>query len=158
MHDIQNGCYDVCTNCFTGGNCCSSFDRINAPVLNKQELIQLKEVLKSDDFYDVVDDNLYKIRLNNNECIFLKNGRCQVYDYRPLDCKLYPFDIIKKNSKYYLVLYQLGCIEEYTVVDNFDCLNDLVEKIKPWIIDYTDDRNYTKMKRLKYKVIKEIKE
>ena len=29
---------------------------------------------------------------------------------------------------------------------------------QPWIIDYTDDRNYTKMKRLKYKVIKEIKE
>ena len=58
MQDIQNGCYDVCTNCFTGGNCCSSFDRINAPVLNKQELIQLREVLKSDDFYD--DDNLYK--------------------------------------------------------------------------------------------------
>ena len=62
------------------------------------------------------------------------------------------------NSKYYLILYQLGCVEEYTVVDNFDCLDDLIEKIKPWIIDYTDDRNYIKMKRLKYKVIKEIKE
>lgn len=101
---------------------------------------------------------MYKIRLINNECIFLKNGRCQVYNYRPLDCKLYPFDIIKKDLKYYLVLYQLGCIKDYTVVDNFDCLDYLIEKVKPWIIQYTDDRNYTKMKRLKYTVIKEIKE
>ena len=158
MQDIQNGCYDVCTNCFCWGSCCSSFDKIDAPVLNKEELMLLMEVLKRNDFYDVVDDNLYKIRLNNNECIFLENGRCSIYNYRPLDCKLYPFDIIKKDSKYYLILYQLGCIENYLIVDNFDCLDNLIEKIKPWIKDYTDDRNYTKMKRLEYKVIKEIKE
>ena len=97
MQDTQSGCYSVCTNCHIDGNCCSLFDKINAPVLNKEELIQLREVLKSDDFYDVVDNN-------------------------------------------------------------FDCLDDLIEKIKPWIIEYTDDRNYTKMKRLKYTVIKEIKE
>lgn len=158
MQDLQNGCYDVCTNCLTGGICCSSFDKINAPVLNKEELIQLREILKNNDFYDVVDSNLYKIKLNNDECVFLKNGRCQVYNHRPLDCRLFPFDILKKDTKYYLVLYQLGCIEEYTVVDNFDCLDNLIEKVKPWIIDYTDDRNYTKMKKLEYKVIKEIKE
>ncbi|MBE6153948.1 MAG: YkgJ family cysteine cluster protein [Firmicutes bacterium] len=156
MQDIQNGCYDICTNCFADGNCCSSFDTINAPVLNKDELMQLIEVLKKDDFYDAVDDNLYKIRTNNNECIFLKNGRCSIYNFRPLDCKLYPFDIIKKDSKYYLVLYQLDCIEGYTIVDNFDCLDELIEKIKTWIVDYTDDRNYTKMRKLKYKVIKEV--
>lgn len=127
-------------------------------VLHLIELIKLREVLRRNDFYDIVEDNLYKIKLYNNECIFLENGRCSIYNYRPLDCKLYPFDIIKRDSKYYLVLYQLGCIEKYTVIDNFDCLDDLIEKVKPWIIDYTDDRNYTKMKRLKYKVIKEIKE
>lgn len=127
MQDMHSGCYSVCADCFTGGNCCSSFNKINAPVLNKQELIQLREVLKNDEFYDVVDDNLYKMRLNNNKCIFLINGRCSIYQYRPTDCKLYPFDIIKKDSKYYLILYQLGCIEEYTLVDNFDCLDDLVD-------------------------------
>jgi len=157
MQDMQNGCYDVCTNCFTGGECCSSFDRINAPVLNKQELMRLMEVLKKNDFYDVVDDNLYKLRLNNNECIFLKSGRCSIYTHRPLDCRLFPFDIIKKDSKYYLILYKLDCFEGYKVVDNFDYLDDLIEKMKPWIIDYTDDRISEKMKSLKYKVIKEIK-
>jgi len=69
MQDIQNGCYDVCSNCFTGGNCCSSFDRINAPVLNKEELIKLREVLRRNDFYDIVEDNLYKIKLYKNEKI-----------------------------------------------------------------------------------------
>ena len=58
---------------------------------------------------------------------FLKNGRCIIYNYWPLYCKLYPFDIIKKYSKYYLVLYQLDCIEDYKVVDNFDCLDNLIE-------------------------------
>ena len=156
MLDIQNGCYDVCNNCHIGGKCCSSFDKINAPVLNNDELIKIREMLNSDDFYEVVDRNIYKLKLNNNECIFLKNGRCLIYKNRPLDCKLYPFDIIKKDFKYYVVLYQLDCISDCKIVDDFNCIDDLIDKIKPWIEDYTDDRNYTKMKKLNYRIIKQI--
>lgn len=35
-------------------------------------------------------------------------------------------------------------------------LDVLVDSIKPWLDEFTDDMNYTKMKKLKYKVIKQI--
>lgn len=135
----------------------SSFDRINAPVLNKEELKEISQVLRNNDFYDIIDDNLYKIRLSNNKCIFLENGRCSIYNHRPVDCRLYPFDIIKKDYKYYLILYKLECINNNVIVDDFNCIDKLIDKIKPWIVDYTDDRNYTKMKKLEYRILKEIR-
>ncbi len=156
MLEIQNGCYDVCNHCCVGGRCCSSFDIINSPVLNNDEMTKIREILNSDEFYIAVDKNIYKLKTNNNKCIFLKNGRCSIYENRPLDCRLYPFDIIKKDSKYYLILYQLDCTSDYKIVDDVNCVNNLIDKIRPWIEDFTDNRNYTKMKNLKYIIIKQI--
>ncbi len=158
MLDIKSGCYDVCNYCSNGGRCCSSFDRINAPVLNNEEMIKIREILNSNNFYEIVDKKIYIMKLNNNKCIFWRNGRCSIYKNRPLDCRLYPFDIIKKDSKYYLVLYQLDCISDYKIVEDFNCIDNLIDEIKPWIEAYIDDRNYTKMKKLKYRIIKLISE
>ena len=70
MKDIQNGCYDICTTCFVGGNCCSSFDRINAPVLNKQEL-NLTEITRLN-----IDNNIKYINVVSKDEIEIikKNG------------------------------------------------------------------------------------
>lgn len=46
--------------------------------------------------FNKVNANIYHIKTFNNECVFYKNGKCIIYDYRPIDCKLYPYDIIKK--------------------------------------------------------------
>jgi Fe-S-cluster containining protein len=119
-------------------------------------MTKIREILNSDEFYIAVDKNIYKLKTNNNKCIFLKNGRCSIYENRPLDCRLYPFDIIKKDSKYYLILYQLDCTSDYKIVDDVNCVNNLIDKIRPWIEDFTDNRNYTKMKNLKYIIIKQI--
>jgi len=36
-------------------------------------------------------------------------------------------------------------------------IDNLIQSVMPWIEQFTDERNYTKMKKLKYEVIKEIK-
>lgn len=158
MNDFSDGCYDTCSNCINIKNCCSSFDKINAPVLNKDELLKIKRIVKKNDFYEILSDNLFRLKLSDNDCIFFKNGKCSIYGARPLDCKLFPFDIIKHDLKYYLIIYKLRCINDEQYAQNFELLDSLIKNVKPWIEDYTDDRNYTKMKELKYRVIKEIEE
>lgn len=155
MSDL--GCYQNCTNCTLSGECCSHFDRINPPVLNKEELIKIRNFISKNDFYKKISDNLFQLKVENDKCIFYKNGKCSIYNYRPTDCKLYPFDIIKDGLNYYLVLYLLDCIDtEKMLKENIE-MDNLVDSVIPWIEQFTDERNYTKMKKIKYKVIKEIK-
>lgn len=155
MNEI--GCYKDCTNCNANPKCCSYFDEINSPVLNKEELIKIKNFIGKDDFYEIIGDNLFKLKVENNKCIFYENDKCTIYNYRPVDCKLYPFDIINNNSKYYLILYLLDCFDQNKLIKENNGIDQLINYVVPWIVNFTDDRNYTKMKHLRYTTVKEIK-
>ena len=152
----NSGCFKHCTNCSSEVVCCSYFDKINAPVLNKEELQKIKEIVKNEQFYEVLGKNLFSLKLTVNNCIFYKDSRCVIYDNRPVDCRLYPFDIIRRSERYFLILYLLDCID----FDSFYCenyeLDSLINDIIPWINDFTDEQNFTKMKNKRYRIIKEI--
>lgn len=151
-----NGCYKDCTNCSSKSKCCSHFDKMNLPVLNRKEIVAIERYIKNDDFYNVIENNLFSLKSIHNKCIFYKNGKCSIYKLRPVDCKLFPYDVIKKEQKYYLIIYELDCINtEKFVIENY-CDENLIKKIITWIKDFTNDVNYTKMKNYKYKIIKEI--
>lgn len=150
----KEGTFNKCTDCNLCINCCMKFDKINSPVLNKDEV----ELISKDyiDFYNYVDENLYTLKTIDNRCIFYKDDRCIIYKDRPLDCKLYPFDIIKKDNKYLLILYKLSCIDIDLFIKNAPLVDSIVDKIKPWIREFTNENNYTKMKDYQYLVVKEI--
>lgn len=150
------GSFKICISCKFKGECCYSFDKINNPCLNEEELIQIKKNNENDNFFLKIDDGLFNLKTIRGKCIFLKNGKCSIYQNRPTDCKLFPFDIIKQNSKYYLILYSLNCYDNSNIQEDMSNLDDLINSIIPWIEKFTDERNYTKMKKLKYQIIKEI--
>ena len=150
------GNFKQCENCKINGKCCHSFCEINSPCINDQELNKIKDITKSDNFFIKVDDNLFNLKTYNGKCIFYKNGKCSIYQNRPTDCKLFPFDIIKKNSHYYLILYLLDCYDYDNIQKESINLDNLIDEIITWIDKFTDKRNYTKMQKLKYKIIKEI--
>ena len=153
----KDGCFEHCTNCNSDISCCYNFDMINAPVLNKHELERIKEFINSEDFYNAFSDNLFSLKTIGNKCIFYQNNKCLIYDIRPVDCRLYPFDIIKSNDRYYLILYLLNCINyESFYIENHN-IDSLINDITTWISEFTDEQNYTKMKTKKYTIIKEIK-
>lgn len=154
MSDI--GCYNTCNNCNLSGRCCTSFNEINVPVLNMEEILKIMEKTCRDDFYEEVDNKALLLKTEDSHCVFYKDGKCDIYDYRPVDCRLFPFDIIKKDCNYYLILYLLDCMNSEKIIMEAGNLDVLVDSIKPWIDEFTDDMNYTKMKKLKYKVIKQI--
>lgn len=61
----------------------------------------------------------------NGGCAFLdsKNGKCRIYSFRPIDCRLFPLDIQYVEGKYYWALFgynrcsitqdDLKCLLEY---------------------------------------------
>lgn len=150
------GNFKPCTNCKINGECCQSFCEINSPCINDKELNKIKDIAKNNNFFTKVDDNLFNLKTYNGECIFYKEGKCSIYQNRPTDCKLFPFDIIKKNSRYYLILYLLNCYDYGDIQKESINLDNLIDEIIPWIDNFTDKRNYTKMKKLEYQIIKEI--
>lgn len=151
------GCYKDCTDCTLSGECYSHFDKINFPVLNKDELVKIRNLICNDEFYNKINDNLFQLKVEDGKCIFYQNGKCSIYNYRPVDCKLYPFDIIKDGVNYYLVLYFLNCIDGNKIIKENPDIDKLVNCVIPWIEQFTDEINYTKMKKLKYEVIKRVK-
>lgn len=39
----------------------------------------------------------YKMKKRNGVCVFLKNKACEIYDIRPIVCRLYPF-LVSRND------------------------------------------------------------
>ena len=153
---INTGCYEDCTNCDSKIVCCSCFDKINAPVLSKNELKRIRQFVNSDDFYNIMGNDLFTLKLEGNNCIFYKNNKCLIYNIRPVDCRLYPFDIIKINNNFYLILYLLDCIDYARFYNESLKIDSLITDIVPLINQFTNEQNYTKMKSKKYKIIKEL--
>ena len=48
-----------------------------------------------------------KKKKNSTECIFWDgtSGGCKIYESRPIDCRLYPFDIVNIDNSYYWIVY-----------------------------------------------------
>ena len=112
--------------------------------------------MQCEEIKDVIDKNIFLLKAINNKCIFYKDGKCSIYKVRPTDCKLFPYDILRIGEKYYLVIYEIDCIDIEKFINENYCAEDLIKRIIPWIKDFTNNINYTKMKNYKYKIIKEI--
>lgn len=152
----EKGSYKDCMNCSLRIKCCSNFDKINAPVLSEDEVGIIMKHTDNNNFYNIKDDKIFQLKTIDNECFFYKNGRCNIYNYRPIDCRLYPYDIIKDDHKYYLIIYLINCINVEEFLKNNPLDDELIKIIIPWIEDFTNEINYTKMKNYKYKIIREI--
>ena len=106
--------YDFCKDCYGKcGNCCNG-DNVDLPILLpfERELIVQEQELDSDEFCKPYKESvIYQMKpIKNGGCYFYKDNKCSIYDYRPLDCKLFPFDyIINNDGEFELVLYKQVC-------------------------------------------------
>ena len=65
------------------------------------------DLAKMNNDYSLKD--LYQMKRDEktNSCCFYKNNRCTIYDIRPIDCRIFPYDIkLENNGNYYLVYYK----------------------------------------------------
>ncbi|HEV7859050.1 MAG TPA: YkgJ family cysteine cluster protein [Pyrinomonadaceae bacterium] len=62
--------------------------------------------------------------LDHNECAFLgPEGKCRIYEMRPLDCRLFPLDIIEEQGEYY------WCV--FTTCPDWRKMKELFEPLLP---------------------------
>lgn len=152
---MSEGILKKCTDCRLEKNCCMGFNSIDLPILSSKEYNYLVNNLKKrKKYFSKIDGDCYNLVAKDGVCPFYKNG-CTIYNSRPNDCKLFPFDIKCIDGKYYLVLYKLEC---YKLKDmKKENVDDIVNEIKPYIKTFTDKDLNAKMENLDYKVIKQIK-
>lgn len=157
------GTFSHCSGCQNKmPECCTSFINIDDALMTINELKLIKQKTGLKDFYQEVTKRLYKIKNNEaGHCLFYIDNKCQIYDYRPIDCRLYPFGIINKDNNYYLVAYKRPCdnfeINQAFIDANISNAEFLIEGFKEFIEDYASDNFFNKLKSKEYIIVKQIK-
>lgn len=88
-------------------SCCNDYV---TPFLTSNEFLDIKNIKKENFAEEVLINNIkgyaLKKKENSEQCIFWNNSEgCTIYQNRPFDCKLFPFDIYKINGQYIWVVY-----------------------------------------------------
>jgi len=98
---------DLCTSCHAK-TCCS--DHL-PPFVSIDEFKEIKTSTGRDDFVTtrVINNtikNIMKTKDRTNECIFFDSEKgCTIYQSRPFDCKIFPFDIRKINGEFTWIVF-----------------------------------------------------
>ncbi len=73
-------------------------------------------------------------------CPFLKENKlCIVHDTKPIDCKLFPFDIIMVDQKFYWIIREINCPIAKDKEGFEKYLSIFEETIIPNFIEYMED-------------------
>jgi Fe-S-cluster containining protein len=107
--------------CCKGHNACSSPDATPGAYspdyrwVLPAETVAIKNFtkLKHSNFYDCPTDRneLFGFLKTkpNGDCIFLTDEGCAIHPVRPFDCKMYPYDILRKDGTHYLIRFTNVC-------------------------------------------------
>ncbi len=85
-------------SCVMCGNCCDT------PQVTKKDIaniagnlgLSFKEVVNK--YLSEFDGTYGELKEINGKCVFLKKGKCSIYKFRPLICRLRPYSPKLKNN------------------------------------------------------------
>ncbi|MBM3210755.1 YkgJ family cysteine cluster protein [Candidatus Poribacteria bacterium] len=120
----------------------------------------------------VTDDEMIIIRAKHPEIIesFNKdfpcnclgeNGLCQIHNVKPIDCRLFPFDVVNSDGKFFWIVREIGCpilnreerFEEYLQDFEKNIIPDFVEYLEA----YSDFRYDELADKYSFKILREVK-
>lgn len=110
-HDVRKGTYKFCNSCVGKFDCCCNCNKIDMPIILPQEVKKIESVSRKsvESFAKKLTNNLYQMRrIDDDEekgCVFFVNNKCSIYDRRPIDCRLFPFDFKEIDGEYWLIYY-----------------------------------------------------
>jgi len=120
----------------------SSID--NAIVFNEEiEQIEKHSGIDREEFLQIgryPEDGPYQTLKHEDDegCFFLKNGRCEIYPVRPLDCRFFPFDIIEDDEdNLRWIIYTELCPVDFDYRDSFQRLNNFFDLPKELALAYS---------------------
>jgi Fe-S-cluster containining protein len=89
--------YDKCK-----GACCTGAGK--GTPLNAEDIERIIDNLGEDSFFEINEGVRLKC-LENGNCMFFKDGKCEINDIKPDFCRLFPFYIEYKNNLPYIFYY-----------------------------------------------------
>jgi len=129
----------LCDSC-DHKNCCTDSA---VPLVFSKDLLKIKTTNPDVDYLKTVtingiSVNAIKKKEGTTECIFWNgtSGGCTIYASRPMDCKLYPFDILYVGDSYYWIVYSCNEKSDWTwteshliSLENDDGFDDLMNNL-----------------------------
>lgn len=125
--DLLNGTFDFCTKCYEEHKqCCCANEKVDMPIFLNSEiaLIRNQSVKKEKNYFSKAlkapyqNSNVRQMKreertkpdgtIEYTKCYFynVEVQKCQIYSGRPLDCRLFPFDIkLSKDKTEYVIGY-----------------------------------------------------
>lgn len=93
----------------------------------------------------------------------LDDGKCNIHDKRPMECRIYPFDLKKIDGKIKWLVWE-SCPATSSMEPEF--YNQEIEKYEgqinlKWVLDYISHHEQNEPKKysdMNYKVLKEYRE
>lgn len=183
--DLLNGTYEFCTECYNEhAVCCCASDEIDMPIFLDTEKRSIAAALpakkrKKIDFSNPLpapynQSSVWQMRRieKNSEnkketrCTFFdpNEQRCNVYNRRPLDCRLFPFDIKLAENKaeyvigYYPNLCERNLPDEREMKKYAHILRPYFFLLYPYLHIITSDAACERLKNAEFKKIADFKE
>lgn len=125
-----------CARCPASQNCCTRVahgSEIEQPFVFAEEVSALSGASKRsvEEFLDrkITKTGALHLALKSSAhgCTFFKEGRCAVYSVRPLDCRLFPFDIRRTSSGLRWIAYTSLCPINFDIDENFIAVKKLLK-------------------------------
>ncbi|MGI0027318.1 MAG: EamA family transporter [Nitrosopumilaceae archaeon] len=163
--ESKNGSFKALCNTCKHNECCTSFP---SPLVFSQDLMDLKSIKKDGtEFIKEITINGKKINTirkknNSSTCTFWDETKqnCSIYNHRPFDCRIYPFDIYLIDGKYHWIVY--SCNPESNWQWSEDYLQRLEEDSR-FIEIIENIKNYSDLSEIKtleyeipYTVLREV--
>ncbi len=110
-HDVKKGTYKFCNSCVGKFDCCCNCNKIDMPIILPNEAKKIESTSRKpiESFAKKLTNNLYQMRrIDDDEdkgCVFFVNNSCSIYNNRPIDCRLFPFDFKEIDGEYWLIYY-----------------------------------------------------
>ena len=115
---METTVFKNCKDCKANAKCCAQLGenfQLNGPIVTEKEIKIIDgQIVDHQLWFEIINQikgrKTYSIKTNNNgQCVFYKNNKCEIYEVRPFDCRIFPLDIFMINSKYYWVCYTKFC-------------------------------------------------
>jgi Fe-S-cluster containining protein len=135
--------FDFCGSCPAHAHCCHRIRTLGAKTLGEMEspfllqreadAISTAKGIAKEKFInaELKPDGVesLSIKPNNGKCFFYEDGTCSVYQNRPLDCRLFPFDMIQDASgNLYWIVYEELCPAKFDFRRYFHSAKRLVKQ------------------------------
>jgi len=120
------------------------------------------------DFYEKKPGfSFFTLKEKEGYCVFYDHAKrkCTIYAIRPADCRFFPYDILRKGSKYYWIKWKLESADAschlFESINDEDFLKDL-EEFLPGFMEHIDEyADYTdamiKSGESTFKLLREIR-